>query len=139
MPRVKKVIPKTDAQLKDIEKAISRCFLFSSLDEDQRKEVSHPLPCSPLVGRGLGLDDSFMVGPVSGVLGNLFRPPTSSSTNRRGASLKEKSYAMAATSFLEQRTTFPGCLEWKLDLSNSWFRHISCIFLGWWICSQASM
>ncbi|CAM9327250.1 unnamed protein product [Laminaria digitata] len=38
-PRVKKVIPKTDAQLKDIEKAISGCFLFSSLDEDQRKEV----------------------------------------------------------------------------------------------------
>lgn len=38
-PRVKKVIPKTDAQLKDIEKAISRCFLFSSLCEAQRKEV----------------------------------------------------------------------------------------------------
>lgn len=38
-PRVKKVVPKTDAQLKDIEKAISRCFLFSSLCEAQRKEV----------------------------------------------------------------------------------------------------
>ncbi|CAM9447603.1 unnamed protein product, partial [Scytosiphon promiscuus] len=38
-PRIKKVVPKTDAQLKDIEKAISRCFLFSSLCEAQRKEV----------------------------------------------------------------------------------------------------
>lgn len=38
-PRVKKVVPKTEEQLKDIEKAISRCFLFSSLCEAQRKEV----------------------------------------------------------------------------------------------------
>lgn len=38
-PRVKKVIPKTPEQLKDIETAISRCFLFSALDDDQRKEV----------------------------------------------------------------------------------------------------
>lgn len=41
-PRIKKVVPKTDEQLKDIETAISRCFLFSSLCEAQRKEVSGP-------------------------------------------------------------------------------------------------
>lgn len=38
-PRIKKFVPKSEEQLKDIETAISRCFLFSSLDEDQRKEV----------------------------------------------------------------------------------------------------
>lgn len=36
---MKKVVPKTQEQLREIEKAISRCFLFSSLDEAQRKEV----------------------------------------------------------------------------------------------------
>lgn len=41
-PRIKKVVPKTEEQLKDIEKAISRCFLFSSLCEAQRKEVGGP-------------------------------------------------------------------------------------------------
>lgn len=46
VPRVKKVIPKTDAQLKDIEKAMSMCFLLSSLDDEQRKEVGVPQPCS---------------------------------------------------------------------------------------------
>ncbi|CAM9322211.1 unnamed protein product, partial [Discosporangium mesarthrocarpum] len=38
-PRVKKVIPKTDSQLKDIDAAICGCFLFTSLPEDQYKEV----------------------------------------------------------------------------------------------------
>ncbi|CAM9895795.1 unnamed protein product [Ascophyllum nodosum] len=37
--RVKRVIPKSEEQLKDIEKAISGCFLFSSLDDAQRKDV----------------------------------------------------------------------------------------------------
>lgn len=41
-PPIKKVVPKTEEQLKDIEKAISRCFLFSSLCEAQRKEVGGP-------------------------------------------------------------------------------------------------
>lgn len=72
---MKKVIPKTEAQLKDIEKAISRCFLFSSLDEDQRKEVSYPLPCTLLGALGLSLDTKFMANYAHRVLGSLFHVP----------------------------------------------------------------
>ena len=91
MPRVKKVIPKTDAQLKDIEKAISRCFLFSSLDEDQRKEVSHPSHCSLLATLGLGLPrgENFVTGSVYRVLRYLIYLPASSWTNRCSETLEE--------------------------------------------------
>ncbi|CAM9103660.1 unnamed protein product [Choristocarpus tenellus] len=128
LPRAKRVIPKTVDQLKDIDKAISGCFLFTSLAEDQLKEVVDSMeeqrfiPGDVVIKEGGEGDYFYITG--SGALEVFINGKNEGGAVRTlstGDSFGELAlmYNSPRTATVKERTIC--CLLWGLDRTT--FRH----------------